>query len=85
VLLALATMEAGYMLPPDECRAVMFVHDSLVFECREDLVGRYSRLIKHQMENPPLKQFGISLAVPLVADVKVGPNRGELVPVDFSS
>lgn len=66
----------------DELRAVLFVHDELVFEVRDDCIEKYGRIVKHEMENPPLKRdFGFELKVPLVADIKVGKNLGEMKPL----
>jgi uracil-DNA glycosylase family 4 len=62
-----------------ECKLILFIHDDLTFEVREDKVDHYAKKIKHAMENPPLKEeFGIDLRVPLVAEVKVGDNLAEM-------
>jgi uracil-DNA glycosylase family 4 len=63
----------------DELRPIMFVHDELVFEVREDKVEEYAAPIKHHMEHPPLKRdFDVDLKVPLVAELKVGQNLAEM-------
>ena len=58
----------------------MFVHDSLMFEVKKDKANLYAERIKYHMEHPPLERFfGIHLRVPLKADIKIGPNRGDMV------
>lgn len=65
-------------LDPKECRLVMFIHDELIFEVKDNSkIQDYAKLIKREMENPPLKRlFGIKMTVPLGVEVKVGKNLG---------
>jgi len=65
---------------PNVCRPVMFIHDELVWEVREDAdVRHYAKVLKHSMENPPLKRdFGYTMTVPLAASVKVGKNLADM-------
>ena len=66
------------MMPADEVKMVGTVHDSLLFEVREDVVDTWVKTIKYTMENLPLKKkFGASLDVPIVADLTVGQHWGE--------
>jgi DNA polymerase-1 len=59
------------VLNPREIIMVMTVHDSIRFECREEMVGEYAPVIKEVMENLPLRRtFGTELTVPIVADVE---------------
>jgi len=82
VLLALVEILKDKRINPEECRPVLFVHDSIILECREDKVDKYIPIIRWHLENPPLKKlFGIKLRVPMVADAKVGPNLGEMEEV----
>jgi DNA polymerase-1 len=68
----------GLELDWDECRMVGEVHDSILFEVREDLVDKWVPVIKKVMEYPELRErFGLEFTVPLVADVKVGQHWGE--------
>lgn len=64
-------------------RAVQFgfIHDAVLAEVRDDLVPHVAELIRWAMENPPLEQFGITLPVPLIADVAVGQTWGEAVEI----
>ncbi|OTQ55200.1 DNA polymerase I [Gilliamella apis] len=57
--------------PTGNIRMVMQVHDELVFEVKEELVGEYSALIKSIMENC------YQLSVPLKVDVGIGNNWDE--------
>lgn len=53
------------------------VHDAINFEILDDELEQAIPIIKHTMENPPLERlFGVSLKVPLVADMKVGTRWG---------
>jgi DNA polymerase-1 len=51
-----------------ESRMILQVHDELLFEVREDALEALKALVKPAMENV------FTLAVPLVVDLKVGPN-----------
>jgi DNA polymerase-1 len=53
-------------------RMILQVHDELLFEVREDAVEPLRQLVKQAMEN--VQTFDGPLAVPIVADFKVGPN-----------
>jgi DNA polymerase-1 len=65
--------------PYKEARIVLFIHDELIFEIKEDLVDNYIPIIKYHMENPSIeKTFGIKLKVPLKAGLKIGPNLKDL-------
>ena len=64
--------------PPDEARIVGTVHDSGLFEIRDDKVDTWVPVIRETMENLPLKKlFGTQLTVPIVVDIKVGKHWGE--------
>lgn len=59
-------------------RFICTVHDSLMFEVRDDHIGRALPVIKRTMENLPLeKKFGVVIDVPIVADLQVGRYWGE--------
>jgi len=60
----------------DECRMILQVHDELVFECDESSVEKTGKMIKEKMEN------ALKLSVPVIAEVKFGPNWGEMVPLN---
>lgn len=64
----------------DHFRLVLFVHDELVFEVREDLdISKYVKRVKEAMENPPLERdFGIKMLVPLTTSPKVGHNLASM-------
>jgi DNA polymerase-1 len=53
-------------------RMILQVHDELLFEAREDSVEALRGLVQPAMES--VRPFDGPLAVPLVADIKVGPN-----------
>ena len=54
-----------------------FIHDAVLLDVDENAVPYVAELVRDAMENPPLAQFGITLPVPLVADVSVGQTWGE--------
>lgn len=60
-------------LPWHEARLISTVHDSILFEVREDKVDQWAPVIKETMETLPLEEdFDCLLTVPIVADVKSG-------------
>ena len=62
------------------CKVVGTVHDSILFEVHRDDAGDVLPLIKDQMEDLPLeRKFGVSVDVPIVADIGVGKNWGQAV------
>lgn len=53
------------------------VHDSLLFEIKEEWLPKALPIIKQTMETLPLrKKFGIDVDVPIVADISVGKHWG---------
>ena len=55
----------------DDARMLIQVHDELVFEIKKERVKEIAAEIKHVMEHVA------DLSVPLVVDIKAGPNWGE--------
>lgn len=70
-------------IDPVKCRPVLFIHDELIFEVKDNSkVSDYAELVKDLMEHPPLERdFGINLAVPLVSEPKVGPNLADMTDI----
>lgn len=54
---------------------ILQVHDELLFECDPKSVEQTAKMIKDKMEN------ALNLSVPVVVDLKVGPNWGEMKPL----
>lgn len=54
---------------------VLQVHDELIFECPEKDVENLAKLVKSKMED------SLKLAVPVLVDVKVGDNWGEMTKI----
>ncbi len=61
----------------EDIKMVLTVHDELIFEVKENLVETAAKRIKKIMEEV------IKLDVPVVVDVKVGDNWGEMEKVKF--
>jgi uracil-DNA glycosylase family 4 len=62
----------------DNCvRLVCAVHDSLIFEVREDVLHAVAKKVRNIMTGWP------SLGVPLVVDMEVGTHWGSLKPYEF--
>ncbi|MDI3316891.1 MAG: DNA polymerase I [Bacillota bacterium] len=59
-----------------DARLVLTVHDELILEGRSEDREAMARLLRDSMEG------AMKLAVPLVVDVKAGPNWYDLVPLD---
>lgn len=65
-------------IDPEEVKIVGSVHDSILFEIREDVVDKWVPRIKQVMENLPLKKmFGVDLDIPIVADISISHYWGE--------
>jgi len=78
VLIACDDIE-GNQYPEEEIRPLLFIHDELIYEVKDELINKYIPHIKYAMEHPSLyERFGVKLNVPLVAGIKVGKNLGEL-------
>jgi DNA polymerase I-like protein with 3'-5' exonuclease and polymerase domains len=59
------------------CDLVCTVHDSIVVDCRPDVVGAVVGLVKETWEELPAffeRCFGVALDVPMTVEVQVGPN-----------
>jgi DNA polymerase-1 len=56
----------------DKARMVLQVHDELIFEVKEELVSELVPIVRKAMEEAYV------LSVPLVVDLKVGQNWGEM-------
>lgn len=54
------------------CQLILQVHDELLFECDPKIIKAVAIMIKEKMEN------ALKLSVPVVVDLKVGPNWGEM-------
>ena len=71
-------VQLQHELDPRDCFMVMTLHDAVMLECREEMAGEYSVVVKQVMESLPLKKtFGVDLQVPIVSDVQVGQHWGE--------
>lgn len=69
------------ILCPDEIKVVMFGHDAILCEVRDDCVDKYAAMIKAVMENLPLEDMGVGYwPVPIKADVDVYKHWGERIP-----
>lgn len=56
------------------------VHDSLLFEIRDDYVAQALPIIKDTMEHLPLKRlFGVEVDLPIISDIGVGRNWGQCI------
>jgi DNA polymerase I-like protein with 3'-5' exonuclease and polymerase domains len=77
-MMLLALISLHRRMPPEEAKIVGTVHDSILFEIREDVVDVWVRRIKRTMENLPLeKKFGVTLDVPIQVDIKTGQHWSE--------
>ena len=57
------------------CQMILQVHDELLFECDPKFVKDIAKMVKEKMEN------ALKLSVPVVVDLKVGSNWGEMKPL----
>ena len=56
----------------DGARAILQVHDEIIFEVKKEIAEEFSKKAKEVMENV------LQLKVPLVVDIEIGDNWGEL-------
>jgi uracil-DNA glycosylase family 4 len=77
MLLSLVRLSDG--LPSNAARIVGTVHDSILFEVREEAVDELVPVIHDTMVDtePARKKFGLELTVPIEVEVKVGQHWGE--------
>lgn len=77
-LLSMVTLQDIFRVQKIDCRSIGTVHDAINFECRTGDLALALPLIKDTMENLPIKRlFGVTIDVPLVADIKVGKYWGD--------
>ena len=55
-----------------EVKMILQIHDEIILEVKEDLAEKVAEKVKDILENV------IKLKVPLIADVKIGDNWGEI-------
>jgi DNA polymerase I-like protein with 3'-5' exonuclease and polymerase domains len=67
-------------------RPVAFIHDAGVVEVREDMALQGAAWLKWCMENPPLEElFGLRCPIPLVSDVTMGDNLGDMAEIKVTA
>lgn len=67
---------------PEIMRPVMFIHDALVLEVKDEYLEEARGWVRWYMETPPLKKwFGIEPPLPIIADVSEGKNLGQMEEV----
>jgi uracil-DNA glycosylase family 4 len=72
-ILLLSLTEINKRLDHSRAQVIAMVHDEIGLLVRNDYVHDVVEMVKHEMENPPLKRlFGIDMDVPLVAEVTTG-------------
>lgn len=78
-LLLLALIVLNEKLPEDQARIVGTIHDSLLFEIRDDVVDEWVPVIQEQMQDldRPRRMFGADFTVPMPVDIEVGTHWGE--------
>jgi DNA polymerase-1 len=81
-LMLFALIDLHRRMPEREARVVGTVHDSILFEVRENVVDKWCRRIKRTMEDMDRVEqtFGCQITVPIVADIEVGTHWAEGEP-----
>lgn len=66
-------------MPPREAMVLGTVHDSILFQVRDDVVDKWCRFVKDIMEDMERVErvFGCEVTVPIVADIEIGTHWGE--------
>jgi len=78
-LLTLVEILRDKDLTTDIVRPILFVHDSLTFEVKEEYLEDVKNRIRQHMVNPPLHRFGITFAIPFEVDMAFGISKNEMV------
>lgn len=78
-LMLLSLVQLHHGLPSSQARIVGTVHDSILFEVREEAVDTVVPYIKKTMEDMsvPRRKFGLDLTVPIEVEIKVGKHWGD--------
>jgi DNA polymerase-1 len=74
--------QEGLIDTPD-AKLVNFVHDSDLFEVKEEIVMDFSLEIKRILENVDTSDFGFELSVPMKVDIQIGDNLAALEEIDL--
>lgn len=78
-LLALLSILNDPEIPKNVVKPIMFVHDSLTFEVKEEYIEDMAKRIYRHLVNPPLEElFGIKMSVPLDVDMAVGKSKAQM-------
>jgi len=80
LLAALKAKKTG-VIDPKIAKLVLFIHDELIFEVKENYVDKFAKDLSDVMESIDeeiLIDFGLKMRIPLKADVKVGYNLAEM-------
>lgn len=72
VKLAMIKAEGLIAQYPNQARAILQIHDEIIFEVKEEIAHKFSQEAKKSMESV------LNLKVPLIVDVKTGDNWGEI-------
>jgi uracil-DNA glycosylase family 4 len=77
-LTVLAMVILQEKLDPKKAKIIGNVHDSIMLEAREEYAEECAAMVKHTMENLPLRRFfGFQPTVPIQADVTISQHWGE--------
>ena len=71
----------------DDCLMINTVHDSIIFDCKEEVSIKAMNVIKETLEDAPRyikEKLGIDFNLPLKAEVSIGFNWKEQKEVDIS-
>lgn len=64
-------------------KLVLQVHDSVGLDVHPDEVSEVAHLVRHHLENPDTEYFGVTLTVPMKADVEIGTSWGTKKAYNF--
>lgn len=65
----------------EECPVRLFIHDSFVWEVREDLEEKYVDLLRHNLVDIDTSKFNFIPSVPFVANAEVGEHLADMEEV----
>jgi DNA polymerase-1 len=67
----------------DEFKILLFIHDALVWSCKEGMHDYYLPIVREFMEAVPDTEFGFTMNVPIGIEADIGKNLAEMKKYKF--
>jgi DNA polymerase-1 len=57
---------------------LLFIHDDVTIECRDDMLQEGAAYLRWCMQNPPVEWFDMEMPIPLLSDLQIGKSLGDM-------